>query len=380
MKKAFLQLFVCFTIWIFAACNADKMYKRGNYADAFVNAIRTVERKPHDAHNLDLAKKSHIKLIEKEDEQLVILRDINTTQAAVRQVEILEGMHERFERLKRLPTPPKNLPIRNTAGELQLAKATAAAKLTADADELMKEDHSLAAQRAFVLYQQAKILQPDLNDLDNRIERSREKGMIHILYRVENPRSIALPPQGLQAIENLRLDRLNREWLQFHEEYDPLQNYEYVVTLFIDDSFVSSNRRETKTIEESKEITTGFTTKKNADGKEEKVPIKEEVKAKINVTEQSKEAWVRANIEISQTFNGNVVAQRQITGNENFKHEHGTFKGSEAALSEKSQKIIKAKAIEYPANQAMTISACRDLGSATRLYLQTNRRIFTREQ
>lgn len=223
-----------------------------------------------------------------------------------------------------------------------------------------------AAQEAYILIDQIRTLDPNLNN--NAIQNEmRELGINRILVEVDNQSRALLPAGWADEILAGDLYAQDKSWERFYNSNSSQSNFDYIATISVLD--VISSREEMR--EESKnyvkDIVDGWEYVLDDRGNVKKDSLGNDIKrdkiVKVNATVveqiQRKGTLIRSRLDVVNKRTGAKIISRPLEFDQRFEHVARNFYGDERALDNTQR--TRVQRIAYPSDSDMLWGALRGL-------------------
>ncbi len=366
-KKTMFKYFFIFIIGLLlSSCTSvGELIENGQYDQAIRKGIQKLSKTPNDA----VAKKNILKahgLAHKKDlENLKSLREMEETTSSLEMIyKVYSKMKRRDLQLEQanVKTPIlSRVPIR----EMQFAHDKMCANFADIAEEKMQKNNRLNYQNAYSNWNKALKYQCDITDLDSLMNVCISLGKSLVVLQLDVQKNVALPEKTKTNLENLSYINNNKlgKWIEFVNDYKLDQKIDYTVVCTFNQVAVSDNKQTVKKTEVKKQIIDRYETRKNADGKTQKVPVYITAKATLYQYTQEKNSTQGVYFEIIDNLKKTKLYQKQLVGKSEFNNKYTLAKGDLRALSKDQKKLIKRKKKAYPTNSYMITESGRQLKS-----------------
>ncbi len=197
------------------------------------------------------------------------------------------------------------------------------------------------------------------------MERARELGTNHILFRMENDADALLPAGFETELKRMSVRDLNRTWQEFHLQPQDGLAYDYQVVMRIQSLQVSPEQVRERTYTDEKTIEDGWeyvldekgNVAKDSSGNDIRVPRKVRISAQLLEVYQQKAALVGGTLDFYDNTRQELVHTDPIAVEAVFENYAATFQGDKRALSETSRQRIGNKPLPFPADEALLLQA-----------------------
>lgn len=286
------------------------------------------------------------------------------------------SMQSRYDKLKPfLPITVNGqiVPIRNENYSMHLsnAKSKLAEVLYVEAEELIKSNHKLDYRLAFEKYTEIAELSPNFINIQKKINYSYERGLTHILVRINNDSRSILPRNLHQDLTYFESNNQQYFWQKFHNQPANLA-FDYVVELNFRDIAVTPEhidrnhtqyRREWIDSSQYAKDSRGNTIRDSA-GRQVKIYTKKSAFCKVMTIAQKKSTSMSSEFIV---FNqqGQVLSRvSPVQSNFEFKNISYRIDGDESALESDFLKKIRChKFMPFPTDEQMVYDCGQDLKS-----------------
>lgn len=373
-------------VWVFvlSSCSLEKLLETGQYDLVIQKAIDKLERKPNDYKAMEVLRKAYFTSTNQALSKIDKFKEADSVN--------WYGVYQAYQSIERRQQLIHNLDnlnkfkgMQDYTEEKKEAQEKAALvyyeKGVKFTDNAYKKEHH---QKAYHYFVKANEIYPSYRDVEDRIETAKKEGTYHILFKVENPYELKLPPSFLDEVQEAKVHKLNNEWMQFYSTYSPGFIYDFTARLELHKFEVSGNKLSKDSFTEKEEIIDKYVKVKDANGKvvlDEKgkpkvKPVYKEVSATIKTITRSKSAEVKGELQLVDNFTMNTYDKYPIKADSYWDSETATYKGDKRALSKSTKRIIGSKLQAYPSNEEMLSYTASELSRRVVFYMRIFRNQF----
>ena len=370
------------SIFIFTtSCSSvRKMVDKGEYDDAISYSVRKLQGKKNKKRKyVEALEKAFAKVTQRDMNKIAFLKqqkdgnywgdifdivmNIDARQKRIDPLLPLESEDGYQAKFKFVRVEPLLIESGNNASDYLYKKAQ---RLLQDAEKGDK----IAARKAFETLDEIKKYKSIYKDVVKLKQKAYDLGQDYVLIDVKNYSNIVLPKDFYRDVKNINTQDLNEMWLKFFTKEDkPMDEFDYVIDLNINEILISPDREKEREFEETKKIKDGFTYlyDKNGNVKKDSLgnDIKEErytiAKAKVFELYRNKIATVRGDIVIKDLNRVTNYKSVPVNVDAVFESYASRFEGDKRALSEETKNRLRAVPQPFPPNGELLMMAVDDL-------------------
>ncbi len=370
------------SIFIFTtSCSSvRKMVDKGEYDDAISYSVRKLQGKKNKKRKyVEALEKAFAKVTQRDMNKIAFLKqqkdgnywgdifdivmNIDARQKRIDPLLPLESEDGYQAKFKFVRVEPLLIESGNNASDYLYKKAQ---RLLQDAEKGDK----IAARKAFETLDEIKKYKSIYKDVVKLKQKAYDLGQDYVLIDVKNYSNIVLPKDFYRDVKNINTQDLNEMWLKFFTKEDkPMDEFDYVIDLNINEILISPDREKEREFEETKKIKDGFTYlyDKNGNVKKDSLgnDIKEErytiAKAKVFELYRNKIATVRGDIVIKDLNRVTNYKSVPVNVDAVFESYASRFEGDKRALSEETKNRLRTVPQPFPPNGELLMMAVDDL-------------------
>ena len=376
------NLIILISIFIFAtSCSSvRKMVDKGEYDEAIIYSVRKLQGKEKKKTKyVEALEKAFAKVTQKDMNKIAFLKEQKDGNYWGRIYDIVLNMDIRQKRIEPLlplesedgyqakfkfvRVEPLLIESENKAAEYLYKKAQ---RLLQDAEQGDK----IAARKAFDDLDEINKYKSIYKDVVKLKQKAYDMGQDYVLIDVKNYSNIVLPKDFYRDVKNINTQDLNEMWLKFFTKEDkPMDEFDYIVDLNINEILISPEREKEREFEESKKVKDGFTYLYDKDGNVKKDSlgndIKQErysnVKARVFELLRTKVATVRGDIIIKDLNRVTNYKSVPVNVDAVFESYASRYEGDKRALSTETKNRLRSYPDPFPANGELLMMAVDDL-------------------
>lgn len=219
----------------------------------------------------------------------------------------------------------------------------------------------------------------DLNDIGqyfenykNRKELMREAydlGQTYYLFSTNSKANVVLPQSFLDEGLDFGAGQLNSRWHKFSTEPQTGVNYDYKVSMRITNVEISPERVNEREYVDEKEIRDGWEYEYDENGNVAKDTLGNDIKrprfvwvrAFVLETYQSKEAIVRASVDVHDLKTNAKLDSKPISTTFVFENYASTFRGDSRALSRETRRRIGNSPVPFPTDEELLLDLANQM-------------------
>lgn len=341
-------------ITLSGCATGEKAYNRGDYDKAVMQATKRLKSSPdnEDAaaalrQAYPAAQSLHLQSIDRAS------RSSNPFkwESVVAEYTHLNGLAEAIQRtpaaLRVIPAPAFY------PDKLAAAKQSAAEVRIAAGDAALAKGGRQNAREAFQHFSIALTHRPSLGALREKLETAREAATIKVVI---NPITCASRDIDTEFVENNLKTFLNEyrpgEFVRFHTSVEAaaagIQVPDHIIDMKFDGFVVAQSRTEEKTQQVQKDNV--------VIGQTRSVPPQDvigTVKATIITYKKIVNSNAQLDFKITEATTSSVLNHKKLPGSYTWKHEWGTYRGDERALTAAQKKIANRREAQPPSRQEL---------------------------
>lgn len=196
-------------------------------------------------------------------------------------------------------------------------------------------------------------------------------GQTYYLFEANSNADVVLPASFMNEGLDFGASQLNTRWHKFSTDAAPGRNYDYKVKMRITDVDISPERINEREYTDEKEIRDGWdyvydqngNVAKDTLGNDIKTPRFIIVRAFVLETHQSKEAIVRASIDVHDLKTNAKLDSRPITTTYVFENYASTYRGDSRALTRDTRRRLGNTPVAFPDDEELLMSVANRMKS-----------------
>jgi hypothetical protein len=236
-------------------------------------------------------------------------------------------------------------------------------------DQGRKYGDKTAARRAYDDLNRTANYFNQYRDREALLREAQSLGTTFILVNVENRAPVILPAGLEQELLSLSFRDLNDKWRIFHAARQSELNYDYKITMELQDLAVSPEALKERDYIDEKEIQEGFNyvldskgnVRKDTAGNDIKTPKFVKIRAFITEVYQNKAAALRGRLTFFDYHANAFLESRPLNAESIFENYASTFRGDQRAMCDQSRQRIGNRPLPFPDNATMLLEAARRL-------------------
>jgi len=236
-------------------------------------------------------------------------------------------------------------------------------------EQARKYGDKTAARRAYDDFNRTSTYFDNYRDRTALMREAEFLGTTFILVNVENRAPVILPAGLEQELLSISFRDLNDRWRVFHAARQNDLNYDFKITMELQDLFVSPEAVKEREYIDQKEVQDGFNyvldakgnVRKDTAGNDIKVPRMVKIQAFVNEVYQNKVAAVRGRLTFFDYHSNSFLETRPLNAESVFENYAATFRGDQRALCDQSRQRIGNRPLPFPDNATMLLEAARRL-------------------
>ena len=378
MKK--FVLFIAFAILIAGCASSLKQLQRGDYEEAITTAVKKLRVDPTDQEQIEVLDKAYTLANQQDFDRIKFLKEegspYNWDEIFERNLKLKSRQEYVHTVLPlQLNGQPFDYEFIDYDGDLIQAKRRAANYFWTHANELMQKGDKESYRQAYKEFLKAKQYAGNIENINQLIEESHEKGISRVFVAFENKTQLNLPQQFTRDLMEFGIADFNTEWIEFHVS-NPNNNtyFDYFSVINLNRIEVSPENVQQRDKTESKEVNDGWeylldnngNVVKDAEGNDIKIAKKRTVTCTLIETLQQKVAKLEGTVDLVQNEPRKVVKQAPIVAESVFEHISARAVGDVNALSNESRQALQNKAVPFPRNEELIIAGAETLKNSIR--------------
>ncbi|MBK9271000.1 MAG: hypothetical protein IPM48_05340 [Saprospiraceae bacterium] len=372
----FVILYFSFILFFGACTSAHKLIETGNYDQAIQKLCKKLagsrNKSREDVVDLEFAfKKAQERDLNLESEFLLEDDDVKW--------EKIYNIHTRIEDRQRkvealVPLVSKDgykagFHFINTSERKKESKSNSAEYFYKSAVRLLTESQNTgdkqSAREAYDFAVKIQNLYSNYKDVNNIKRQAQELGTNYYLVRMLNNTQTVMPIQMENALLNISVAELDKNWKKFDMRPNPNIKYDYHIIMNLTNLDFSPERERIRLIEdvfeiEEEELLVDKKGKPILDslGKKQYTKIKVKYPYTVEEITQLKSAILGGRLEWINLSNKNIEFTRPLNVEAVFDNKFGRLmKGDREKIHEEVQKILRGRAMPFPSNENMILDA-----------------------
>ncbi len=355
----------------FSACkSSENLVNKGQYDEAVQLAVKKLQRNRNNEKQAMVLARAYPKAVEKDLERIKFLKQEGQPGNWDEIYALYLRLKKRQELVETVTPLTVNgrtidFPHQDYDAALIEAKNRAAQYHYALGKKLMRENNKFAYRRAYKEFQKAKFYNPSYLDIDRLMAECLDKGTTYVLIVPVNKTIYRLPDDYLYNLVNFPLDKLNSQWIIYHNQDVRNGNYDMFIYVVLKGANISADKEIQREYTETKKVQTGYFIKRDANGNvvvdsngnPVKVPKYSTITCKVREFRQLKVANIVGEIEYYDAHSKQVVNVLPIAAEHRFENIYGMANGNLKACSDRTNEIINNRPLPYPNNLDMILAA-----------------------
>lgn len=376
MKNLHRSLFIISVALLLFACNpSQKAFKKGNYYDATIKAVKQLRNNPESKNALEVIKKSYPMELDYERQQINQLSISNHPDKYMNIVETYTRLNNLADEITRCPAALEVLkPVIYFHNQLQKAEELAISEQFETASKLLERGNYLDARDAVERLEWIKEKNPNFNNLNSRLAEARDLATIKIVVEMKPDLNSNFDVNSKVFYTRL-IDFLGKNVAnEFTKFYQPdlaqkinVQPQEIVTVQFLEFQIANLVEREKESKYESDSVVVGSYT--DDQGKEHNVLGL--VKATVNSNERELHARGLLEIKVVDYNSKEILSSQKFPADYFWKNEWATFNGDERAIPSEQLKLTKRKQQIPPSPQEMFLLLSDQIFNNSSQYLKS---------
>ncbi len=369
MKKVFYFLIVL--VLVFTSCKStEKLLRTGQYDEAVNIAVKKLQRNPNNEKQAKILGIAYPRAVERDMERIKFLKQegqpgnwdeiYNLYIKLKKRQDLVEtvtpvSIGNHTVKFDHVDYDPSIIEAKNRAAQYHYAMGK----------RLMKEGNRYACRKAYEEFRKAKFYNPAYLDVDNLMAQCLEKGTTYVLLKPVNRTIYRLPDDYLQNLVNFPLDKLNSQWIIYHNRDARNGDYSIIVYVVLKAANITADKEVEKNYTESRKIKTGYYIKRDANGNVMldsnghpiKIPKYSTVSCRVREFQQIKVATIIGELQYYDTHTGQIVNSVPISAEHRFFNAYASVGGDERACSDRTRDLMDNKPVPFPHNLDMILAA-----------------------
>lgn len=386
MKK-FMLIIALILPLLFVSCMTSQSYfKKGYYDMAIQKSAKKLMKNPNKTKHISIVHKSYNIANAKDYDRIAFLRSSG-------QPDVWDEIFDLYNRLKRRQEMVKYLPESilqqmnfqniNYDNEIHQARQNAAEYFYANGVRFLNENSRNSARLAYYEFLKVKSYYENFRDTDKLLRESEERGTVNVLYQVKNATNLIMPEGFAYELTQISLYDMNVLFRRFFNKAEQGVEYQYSVTLYIDEILVSPEQIKEVHYSESKEIQDGFqylldqngNVVKDSLGNDVKVPKYVKVTCDVIEVQQFKSVAVISTITI-RNEKQEVLIHEPLSGEWVFDNRYITWRGDQRAMTDETRNKLGWQPLPFPVSEFMILQTTDVLKNMSKDFVYKHRNLF----
>lgn len=379
MKK--ILLLVLIGSVLFACTSSSKLLQKGRYDAALHKAAKKIKKNPSKFKEVDVFRDAY-NMANKIDQTAVDrLRKEGDPANWDKIYALYSNMRKRQDLFQTLPPVGLNIDIVDYDEKVNSAKTNATEYAYANGVALLKKNNRFDARKAYAEFLQVKSYKSNYKDVDEKLAESKFLGTTNVYFSIEDVSNVVAPKGLIQALKQINVNELDREFLNYDAVGDTTRIYHYTILLNMKLIDVSPEETKQNAYIESKKIKDGYeyvldengNVKKDTAGNDIKVPKYKTITCNVKEYHQRKTARISGTIDYIDNANGQVLKSEPITSDAHFEHFYAIANGDFEALKPETLKKINVEPVPFPPDEALILQAGDVLKGMTKNIIDKNK-------
>ena len=365
-KILFFSLF--FAVTLFSCVSPKKFISNGQYDLAIEYSVKKLKKKSSHSKSIFTLEEAFNKANQVDKDRISFL-EIQRDDSNLEEIFSVYNNMKRRQLLVKTVYPFNSsaasgvtLNFVNFDDKMMSYKKDASDYLYSKAKKLLLNKDKLSAREAYRNLIRVKGYYPNYNDnIDFDIQFAKNQGTLYFLLKVKNKSSVILPKDFAKDLKRISLGGLNRMWKEYHSQVDSSIDYDYFISLKINEIQVSPEIQREKEYNESKTIKDGTeyvldsngNVLKDSLGNDVQRPKEVEIICYVNEIYQKKSAVVTGSLEYLNLSSNQIKFTDPIRYETSFEHKSAKCVGDKRALSKETKKICSVQPLPFPSNPGM---------------------------
>lgn len=380
--KQFLLFVLCLSL--LTGCSSSKLLEKGRYDAAIRKSTKKLKRKPDKMKEIYVLEEAYNKANNRDREKINRLREEGKPENFDKIYAIYKKMDDRQNVVKPLPPLGIDFDFKDYSDEMGSAKKNAADYAYANGLILLEKGDRENARKAHAEFVKVKGYYNDYEDVDEKIKEAKSMGTTNVVFKIENNSGIAIPGKYKRKIKRINLDKLDKEWVDYHKTETQSMSFDYHINFNINTIEISPDNIEEKEFSESRKVEDGWeyvldengNVKKDTSGNDIKRTKYKTITCKVIESTQKKSVHLSGTLDYVQVSDGDVIKSEPISVDESFEHTSATAVGNEEALSAPNLKKIKSEPVNFPTDDEMIMKTGNAIKILTKDLLHKNKNLL----
>jgi major membrane immunogen (membrane-anchored lipoprotein) len=372
MKKV-NQLFIILSVFLMACGGVKKTenaISSGNYDQAFNNAVTRLNKdKIKNAKQIPLLKQAYDKANERDLAEINLLKnktDARSLELLYKKYVQLDVRQDEIILLEPLSYDGKtyNFSTKDYTSNIATSKNKFSDQLYNSALPLMNNSKE-NSRKAFAILEEIQVINPNYRtDLNAKILQAKAKGMDYVFVVIHNNVASQLQDSTslsvLENFANVRTGDFNNKWVEMHNIKKTNTIYNYQADVFLDRITAIPEKTNSQTVEQEKDVQTGWNYQvdadgnrvKDAEGNDIRTPKVEKITATVLLYQQIKSTTLDGKVVFKNLKTGAIVNTTPIDSEAKLENVYGTYQGDPKAIDQKYHEALQKKKAQFPEDSA----------------------------
>ncbi|MBW6482512.1 MAG: hypothetical protein K0B10_05575 [Vicingaceae bacterium] len=382
MKK-YITIFILIAS-IIACKSSSKKLEKGDYDSAMNISAKKIMKDPGKFEEVDVFNDAYRLANAKDITEINQLKQIGDPANWSKIFFLYSNLIRRQELASKLPPVGINYDKTDYSKDIENARNQATVYAFEKGSELLLTNNRFDARKAFNLFVEAKKFTPNYPLVDEKIAEAKYFGTTNVFFRIENNANIVAPQAMMDNVQNINVDDLDANWLNYDSYIDTTILYHYSIILNMEQIAVSPEELKETVSSESKEIPDGFdyvldangNVKKDSLGNDIKITKYKTISCTVKRYQQRKAAKISGTLNYYDNLTSSLIKSEPIVSEAFFENFYGLAFGDLAALSPETQKQLNAnRPLPFPPSEALIIQAGEVLKAMTKDIIVKNKGI-----
>jgi len=386
MKKSIL--FVIITVLLFACKSPTALIEEGNYDKAIDKSIKKILKGKADDEDIYVLDQAYRLANIQNLERINFLKSEGRPESWEEIYFLYSALDNRQQIVRKvlpLKLKGKTLDYEETdyTSKIIEAKSRAAEYFYQNGKRLMGLNNKGSYREAYYNFNKAFTYGGSTySDLEQLMADAKYLGTSRVLVDVNNSSQMRIPPDFFSNLLAINTSELNKNWTEYYlGRTDRNVEYDYYITVFVQNIIISPERIEQSEYERRKEVQDGFTyaldskgnVKKDTLGNDIKVPRYKILRCTVMQRRMVKEATVEAQIEYMALYpNRRVIKLIPVGVTSVFENYTGRSRGDQGALLPEDLDLIRREPLPFPDDLSMVYNCSEPLKQAISNALREN--------
>lgn len=379
MKKL---VFIIITITLLFACkSSSKQLEDGNYDAALQKAAKKIKKNPGKFEEVDTFNDAYRMAYTQNDNEVTRLKSSGDPSNWRKIHSIYLQMKKRQDLAASLPPVGINYTERDFSTEIELSRNKALEYAYEIGNQLLSSTDRFQVRKAYANFLEVKKYSSNYKDVDEKLKEAKYFGMTNIFFRIENNAEIVAPKGMMEALQNIDINDIDQQWINYETFVDTNKQYHYSIILNMKLIEVSpEGLKETETVER-KRVEGGFDYVLDANGNVKKDSLGNDIKTvkyktiscRLKRFQQIKSAQISGTIDYYDNLVNRRMKSEPITSEALFESFHAQAFGDLNALSVQTRQGLNVEPLPFPRNDVLIVQAGEILKSMTKDILVKNK-------